>query len=112
MTVKVTKRNDVYKASRITGPKHNYLGLILSKTPSEATALLPHKLNNEPSVIDETKMVVAVAAGIDDANRSINTPLYAQAIEYVPSDTPDYSAYSQLAKAIVEAASADFVREP
>lgn len=106
--MKVTKRDDVYKASRITGPKHNYLGLRMSATPLMQPSVVPRHLNDEAKVIDEAKLVAAVIAGIEDGNRTTAMPLFAHLIEYVPSDTPDYAAYSQLAKAITEAASADF----
>lgn len=106
--MKVTKQDDVYKASRITGPKHNYLGLSMSTAPPVSTSIVPRHLNDEPTAVDETLLVEAVIAGIEDGNRTTAMPLFAHLIEYVPSDTPDYAAYSQLAKAITEAASADF----
>lgn len=105
----VTKSDGIYKISRITGPKHNYLGLALSTIPPQTTAIIRRRLNGESDMIDESKMIAAITFGIEDANRLLNTPLFAHSIEYVPSDTPDYSAYSQLAHAIVEVASKDFV---
>jgi len=104
----VTKFNDMYKASRITGPKHNDLGLVLSRTPSMSKPVLSRTLNNETAVIDERQLVAAVVAGIEEANHSTEAPLHAPSIQYVSSDTPDYSAYSQLAKAIALKASEDF----
>ena len=106
--MKVTKTNNVYKASRITGPKHNYLGLVFTKVQPTETKLVRHTLNNEPVAIDPAQVIAAVVAGIEEANRANPTTLYADSVEYVISDTPDYAAYFQLAKAIAESASADF----
>lgn len=104
----VTKVGDVYKASRITGPTHNYLGIVFTRVQPAEPKLIPRELNNELPTIDTTKMIAAVVAGIDEVSRASSRWLYAEIVEYVISDTPDYPAYSKLAKAITEAASADF----
>lgn len=109
--MKVTNQDGIYKASRITGPKHNYLGLKMSATPPTNTSVVPRRINDELAGIDEEQLVAAVIRGIEDANRIIAKPLYPQLIEYVPSDTPDYAAYTQLSKAIVEAASAECISQ-
>ncbi len=109
--MKVTKHNDVYKASRITGPKHNYLGLRMSTSPPTEMSILPHNLNDELSVVDVTQLVDAVNAGIEESNQANAKTVFVLSIEYVPSDTPDYATYSLLAKAIAEAASSDFASD-
>src|SRR5256885_1106236 len=106
--MKVTRVNDVYIASRITGPKHNYLGLVLSIAPPIHTVVTQRMLDDGPGVVNEQQLVAAVTAGIDEANRSRVITLFAHSIEYVSSDTPDYAAYSLLAKTITDVASADF----
>jgi len=82
--------------------------LVLTKVRPTEIKLISRTLNNEPAVIDPARVIGAVVAGIEEANRENATVLYADSVEYVVSDTPDYAAYSQLAKAIAEAASADF----
>lgn len=105
--MRVTKVDGVYKASRITGPKHNFLGLVLSTTAPLDTALVQCPIKGELPVIDEVQLVAAVLAGVEQSNRTRSAALYAHSIEYVPSDTPDYETYSLLAKTITEAAAAE-----
>lgn len=104
--MKVTYSDGLYKCSRITGPKHNYLGLKLSDEQPAEVLVFARQLGGEACVIDETQMVAAVADGICEVNRYRKKHLFASYIEYVPSDTPDYSAYSHLARAIIETAGA------
>ncbi len=80
----------------------------MSAAPMINAAIEARMLVNEPAVIDETQLIAAVTAGIDHGNRAKRKVLYAHMIEYVPSDTPDYGVYSELARAITEAASNDF----
>jgi len=58
--------------------------------------------------IDEARLMVAVSEGVAMANRELQRPLFVEQIEYVPTDTPDFEVYIELAKAIVCSASSDF----
>jgi len=102
--MKVTKVDGIFKASRITGPKHNYLGLVFTKNQPDEIKLIPRTLNGEPAIIDPQRMVAAVVLGIEEASKGNPQEFYAHSIEYVVSDTPDYSAYAILAKFIAESA--------
>ena len=105
--MRVTKVGETYKASRITGPKHNYLGMVVSLNIPEEMVVVARTLKEEEAVIDESRLVTAVQAGIEKANRAQERKLYAQSVEYVRSDTPDYQAYCDLASAIMAAAASD-----
>lgn len=105
----VVKHEGVYKASRIAGPKHNFLGLAITpKAPSSIQCVQRRMPGDGVCEIDEARLVSAVSEGVSVANRELPTPLFVEQIEYVPTDTPDYGAYIELAKSIVCSASSDF----
>ncbi len=105
----VQKNNGMYKSSRIAGPKHNYLGLALVSSPSGNVKIVQRSVKGDESFqIDESKLVFAVSEGLSEANRTSGRPLYIDCIEYVPSDTPDYNAYTDLAKTIILFALRDY----
>jgi len=82
--------------------------MVVSLSMPEEMAVVARTFRDEETVIDESMLVAAVNAGIDKANHSQARKLYAQSIEYVCSDTPDYHTYSDLAGAIIAAAASDF----
>lgn len=105
----VVKHEGVYKAFRVTGPTHNFLGL--SITPNEPPSVRCVQRNlpgGGKCEIDEAKLVTAVSEGVSIAKRELQIALFVEQIEYVPTDTPDYEAYFDLAKAIVCSAASDF----
>jgi len=106
--MRVIRVGHVYRASRITGPKHNFLGMSLSDTQPSALEIVRRSINNEPPVLDEELVVRSARRGIENATIAANAqPLYPTMIEYVESDSPDYSAYELLAAAIMNAALSD-----
>jgi len=108
--MKVVKHDGVYKAARITGPSHNYLGLIVTPvSPSKIRCVQRTMPGDGVCQIDQMRLLVAVSEGVAMANSEALKPLFVEQIEYVSSDTPDYEAYSELAKAIVCSASCDFL---
>jgi hypothetical protein len=108
MSVKIVKSDGIYKASRIAGPKHNFLGLGLVRTSPGEVQVVPRGLQDEgTSQIDEAKLLAAVSEAVVRGSRALGLPLFVDRVEYVPTDTPDYSAYTELADAIVHSAVAD-----
>jgi hypothetical protein len=106
--MRVSCVDGVYKASRITGPKHNYLGIRFAVAQSTSLTVAPRRLaDEEPTVIEEL-LVEAVNAGIQSASLAIGIQLFPQTIEYVPSDTADHAAYKSLAAEITQSAAPDF----
>jgi hypothetical protein len=111
--MKVTKDGNVYKVARITGPKHNFLGLTLSG--AEVPSLTVERLQVDDGgihagTLDEQQLVAAVRGGVTEANQKFGAHFYIAKLQYVATDTPDPSVYSLLAQTIVEAAWRDTTR--
>ena len=105
----VVKNDGMYKTARISGPKHNYLALALSAITPIEVKIRPRITHGcETSDIDESKLLAAVNEGVEDGNRDTGRTLSIDCIEYVPTDTPDYKVYKELARAIIQSASQDF----
>ena len=105
----VVKHEGIYKASRITGPKHNFLGLAVTPDAPPCIQCVQRRMPGDGTCeIDEARLMSAVSEGVSRANRELRSPLFVEQIEYVPTDTPDYGAYIELAKSIVCWASSDF----
>jgi hypothetical protein len=110
--MKLTKDGNVYKLARITGPKHNFLGLALSG--AEVPSLTIERLQVDDGgvyagTLDEQQFVEAVRQGVMEANQKFGTHFYITKLQYVVTDTPDPSVYSLLAQKIVEAAWRDTI---
>ena len=93
----------LYKLIRITGPKHNLLGLWLASGPTErepevdAVVLNP----NEPARLNAREIVEQVMRGVADACRELHQPYYIDKIQYVTGDTPPVEIYRWLAAQIL-----------
>ena len=106
----VTKTGNVYKATRITGPQHNFLGLILSETsvPSMTIERLWVDASEaEVETLDEQQLIDAVQRGVAEANKALGTHFYVERLQYVATDTPYPAVYYALARQIVEQAMMD-----
>lgn len=64
--------------------------------------------DNGASQINEEQLLAAVSEGVSIANRELGASLFVERIEYVPTDTPEYNTYQELAKAIILSAAKDF----
>jgi hypothetical protein len=100
--VKVVEHDGKFKASRIAGPKHNYLGLAFSYEPGE-THVVEKSLANDTGggghvrAADVLQIVQEVVA---KETAKSNRRLYVSSIEFIVTDTPDAQAYAELACAI------------
>lgn len=104
----VIKIGNMYKATRITGPQHNFLGLVLSEDISPSLtieSLLIDDGERGVKTIDEQELVDAVKRGVTKANAAFSTQFHIERLQYVPTDTPNPAAYEALARHIVEYAS-------
>lgn len=111
--MRVAKVDGVYKTSRISGPKHNYLGLIVTLEPPLDVRLIQRKLpGEEAGNLDELLLLAAVEKGVLTANSELDCRLSIKMIEYVPTDTPEYAIYTELAKAIAYSAAGDLACIP
>ncbi len=86
---------DFYRATRITGPTHNLLGLAFSGDAPQGVTLDRLAGSSEHS-IDERALEEAVLSGVEEANNASGTGYRLKRIEYVPTDTPDPEIYSYL----------------
>jgi len=108
--MKVVKHDGIYKAARITGPSHNYLGLVVTPVaPSKIRCVQRTMPGDGVCEIDQIRLLEAVSEGVAMANSKTLKQLFVEQVEYVSSDTPDYEAYSELAKVIMCSASCDFL---
>jgi hypothetical protein len=108
--MKVIKTGNVYKATRITGPQHNFLGLVLSET--DVSSIIIERLcidisKAEVETLAEQQLIDAVQRGVTEANEAFGTHFCVERLQYVPTATPHPAAYQALAKQIIERATMD-----
>lgn len=102
--MKVVEHDGIFKASRIAGPKHNYLGLQFSKEDSEIRVIARKAATSDVGVAEEVAADEVVKIVKETVKREVKLSerqLYVSCIEYVPTDTPDAQAYEDLTVAIV-----------
>ena len=100
----VVEHNGLLKASRIAGPKHNYLGIRFAK--HECDIQLTEKrlpdCKESNAAVSGTDVIGIVQAALADETGASGQQLYVSEIEFVPTDTPNVDAYSELARAIIK----------
>ena len=104
----VVKVGNVYKATRITGPQHNFLALVLSETAVESVIIEPLSVDASEvpvETLDDQEAIDAVQRGVTEANKAFGTHFWIERLQYVLTDTPNPATYSTLAKHIIEHAS-------
>lgn len=99
MNIIYDEKDKIYKAVKITTPRHNFLGLVFSDTPVELEMI---NLEEKASYINEFQLIDAVLKGIQEGSTYSNFPCTVQKILYVGSDSPWYEAYELLAFEIVQ----------
>ena len=93
---------DIYKIARITGPKHNLLGVRFSETIDKVeTILLPTK-DGEPQNIEPQDVLREVEEGLNIVNLELNKQYFVSEIYYIPSDTKPVSVYSFLIQELIK----------
>ena len=107
--MQVFKQGGIFKASRISGPKHNYLGLGFSS--EEATVRIVERQVGDqaerPSSFDAQAIAQLVQEAVRSEAASQNRSVYVSVIELVSTDTPDSQAYADLATEITRFALQD-----
>jgi hypothetical protein len=104
---------NVYKSIKISGPKHNMLGLIFSdNNDSGAIEILILDSKNEDINITSADVVEQVQAGIEEIYQQEGVRYAVKQIQFVPSDTPSNDIYKELTIGIIKRliAGADFTR--
>ena len=66
---------------------------------------MPRRLKDEDTPqIDKVKLLAAISEGVRRANCALGNSLFVETIEYVAADSPNYSAYTELAEMIIRSA--------
>ncbi len=99
--MQVTRRGDLYKVARITGPTHNYLAIKFGKPSGQAPEIVA--LRDDVKVrLDATKVRDEVSKGVAEANQRLGTSYEVALIQFVPDDSPPEAGYRELAVKITE----------
>ena len=103
--MKIHKVGRMYKAVIITGPQHNYLGLVLTPRLTQPMSVREVRLQNDPpeATVAQAELLQAVEKGVREANTELQAQYKIEELEYVPTDTWDADAYALLAANIVRA---------
>jgi hypothetical protein len=98
----VFEHNNMFKASRISGPKHNYLGISFSELEKDIE-LIEKQLPGDGKLaksVDASEMTRVVREAVAIEAEIHGQMLFVSKLEFVPTDSSDLSAYSKLAKVI------------
>jgi len=90
--------------SRITGPTHNLLQLLLTnmQIPNPICERLLLQSDAGRAQLNEEALVEAVLKGVAEANKELGTSYSVAHIKYVEGDSPPEEVYSYLAQSIVK----------
>jgi hypothetical protein len=97
-----------YSATRITGPRHNYLAITFAteaRSPEPQVIELPPQGGCEHPPLDGAKVLAAVLAGVAEGNREFGASFAVATVQYVANDTGPEEVYHHMARALVEEAS-------
>jgi hypothetical protein len=92
----------LYKIIRVTGPKHNFLGLELSVEPVDNVTLEALDSTNSESQLDVDEILIQVRAGLDRARSMFGRDFHIKRIQYVSSDTLSLNIYMDLTVEILK----------
>lgn len=101
-----------YKVVRVTGPRHNLLGLSFGDIDINAEVVALEIANGEVELVEAKDVLEQVKTGVAAANMELGVDYKIMSIQYVPSDSPSKTVYAELAKEIVRrlANEGEFVR--
>ena len=97
---------EITKATTISGPYHNYLGLVFSNTNTLCEVVIEavhlQSDHGQPERVDPERLRATVIDAIEQVNREQGSKLFVSKIQYVPTDSPRFETYAMLARAIGE----------
>ena len=99
-----SRRGAYYQASRVTGPTHNFLSVLLTAGPDDIqpqVEMLPGFCDGHGD-LDPTKIVHSVLEGLDQANHKLGTKYKVSRIQYRSGDNPPEVIYGVLMIKIIE----------
>jgi hypothetical protein len=100
-----SKEGEFYKASRVTGPRHNLLFLSFITGDNSASPIIganPAIGDCSHSPLDKQQILSAVLEGVRLANHQLGTDYQVAMVRYVENDTPPEITYSYLAFKLIE----------
>lgn len=97
------RSNGYLTVVRITGPKHNLLGLRIGEpeTSRPACERLPHVGCCKHGELDEEHLIDAVLEGVEVANAELGAAYRVSHVRYVENDSPPVRTYTLLAYQVV-----------
>ena len=98
----VVEHDGLLKASRITGPKHNYLGIAFSEI-DKGIELIEKQLPDDKdskNLVNKSSLIGVVQEVVDIEAKRYGQQLFISKIEFVPTDSSDFLAYAKIARAI------------
>jgi hypothetical protein len=102
-----------YKAIKITGPRHNMLGLVLDKNSNhEIDVIALRSSKDESNNISSLDVKDQVLSGVEAINHKFGVKYTVEKIQFVSSDTPSESVYKELTIEILKRiiAGEEFIR--
>ncbi len=97
------REGDLFKVISVTGPTHNYLGLMFGgQDGADIDVDVMDIKPNEPKNLNAGEVEQQVRDGVDAANLALGTRYQVQRIQFVPSDSPPVEVYKDLAMRLVE----------
>jgi hypothetical protein len=103
--MQIIKDGPWYKITRITGPKHNYLGIQIENNSTKkfnpTIQALPSVGNCHHHLLNADAILSEVLTGVSEANKELNCDFSVLSIQYVLNDTPPESIYRSLADCII-----------
>ncbi|GAB2554672.1 hypothetical protein [Rhodanobacter koreensis] len=93
----------LFKLSRITGPKHNFLGLQFADAPLIGEPVVERLSVSaaEKECLSDSEIVEQVKLGLTEARSFCKGSYWLEKIQYVPSDSPPVEVYKELAMEII-----------
>ena len=94
-------KDGYYIATRITGPWHNFLGLMFSNDAVPADSVVVDVVQEERFRIDLAQIKREVMAGVESINEKYGTKYHVSGIRAFSDDSPTLGVYEYLTVCIV-----------
>ena len=101
--MKFIDKSPLYQIIRITGPKHNLLGIQLSEHPPQKplTIEILNRDAKDSDPLHGNGVAEQVMLGIEQASSMYGRPYFVEKIQYLTTDSPPISIYKELTLEII-----------
>jgi hypothetical protein len=100
--MRISFDGEMFRASHITGPTHNYLGMVvLAGAPTDDWSLVEHTHKNEQRRLESSEVRTWINEGVRKANDALGTDYGIVRAEFVISDSRYPAIYRAMAEKIV-----------